>query len=60
MDSVKQVISLEEAGMGLALVPLKRKAENAELLTLKRLGGGQFDAPPSPVVFRKSYLLNRE
>ena len=55
MDSVKQVISSEEAGMGLALVPLKRKAKNAELLTLKRLGMG-----PPPVVFRKLYLLNRE
>ena len=28
-------------------------------LTLKRLGGGQFDSPPPPVAFWKLYLLKR-
>ena len=31
MDALKQVNSLEEAAIGLASVPLKKKAENAEL-----------------------------
>ena len=32
MDAIKQVISEEKAGLGLASVSLKRKAENAKLL----------------------------
>lgn len=32
MDAIKQVISEEKAGIRLASVPLKRKAENPKLL----------------------------
>ena len=38
--------------------PIIKEEINKVMLSLKRLGGGQFDIP-SPVVFQKMYLLRR-